>query len=250
MKRKSEDVTKTLFRFVKQVASLAQKHSAAGLANISGPIGYGFAGWNHVVLHYLRIELDATYNEVVDWASEMDRIRNLLNHPIDGFPSLSALCRSFQRAPMSVWRTLLTRSARLLDRSGHTAIDSTFFTRHRASPHYLKRIGRSVETLKISFLIDTTNQAILDLDCSARWPNDAKIGPKLASRNATNMVSLAADKGYDSRRFRENFRDCGVRPLIKHRIYTPIDHAHNARINEKLCSVGSLDGAASIALSA
>jgi IS5 family transposase len=65
-------VRKTLFRFVKQVASVAQKHSAAGLTKVSNPSGYGFSGWKHVVLHYLRIELGATFEEVVDRASEMN----------------------------------------------------------------------------------------------------------------------------------------------------------------------------------
>ena len=224
---------KTLFRFVKQVASLAQKHSAAGLTKVSNPSGYGFAGWKHVVLHYLRIELGATFEEVVNWASEMDRVRALLNLTIDGFPHPSTLCRSFNRTPMSVWRVLLSRSSRLLDRSGHTAIDSTFFTRQRASPHYLRRIDRSVETLKATLLIDLEDQAIIDVDCSTRWPNDAKIGPKLARRNADTIQSLAADKGYDSKTFRTQLRENGIRPLIKHRLYQPIDHAHNARLDDE-----------------
>ncbi len=223
---------KVLFRFVKQVASLAQKHSAAGLLKISNPTGNGFAGWKHVVLHYLRIQRETSYVDVVDLASEMDRVRALLGLPIDGFPAPSTLYRSFDRAPMSVWRALLSRSAELLDRSGHAAIDSTFFNRWRASPHYLRRIDRKVDTLKITFLIDTADQAILDVHCSARWPNDAKIGPKLAGRNMNQLVSLAADKGYDSTAFRAQLREHDVRPLIKHPLYRPIDHAHNARLDE------------------
>jgi hypothetical protein len=51
------------------VASLAQKHPAAGLLKISNPIGNGFAGWEHVVLHYLRVHDEKTYAGVVDLAS-------------------------------------------------------------------------------------------------------------------------------------------------------------------------------------
>lgn len=231
---------KTLFRFVKQVASLAQKHCAAGLITVSDPTGNGFAGWKHVVLHYLRIEMDKSYAETVDYASEMDRIRRLLNLPIFGFPKPSTLCRSFHRTPMAVWRRLLKRSAELLNRSGHAAVDSTFLTRERASPHYLRRIDRSVETLKVTFLVDTADQAIIDVDCSTRWPNDAKIGPKLARRNVEALRSLSADKGYDSNSFRTELRDAGVRPLIKHRLYQPVDHAHNARLNDDLYNQRSL----------
>jgi IS5 family transposase len=175
--------------------------------------------------------MEESYAGVVDLASEMDRVRILLKLPLFGFPKPSTLYRSFNRTPMHVWRALLKRSTKLLEHSGHAAVDSTFFERHQASTHYLRRTDRSVETLKITFLIDTADQAILDVHCSAKWPNDAVIGPKLISRNYDSLVSLAADKGYDSTAFRDQLRENGIRPLIKHRIYKPIDYAHNARID-------------------
>lgn len=204
---------------MKQVASLAKKYSDAGLLKVSNPRGNGFAGWKHVVLHYLRVHEEKSYSGVADLASEMDRVRALLQLPLHGFPDASTLYRSFNRAPMCVWRALLRRSAELLERSGHGAADATFFNRHQASPHYLRRIGRSVETLKDTFLIDTTDQAIIDVDVSAKWPNDAKIGPKITGRNSDKLVSLAADKGYDSAAFRDQLRENDIRPLVKHRPY-------------------------------
>ena len=33
--------------------------------------------------------------------------------------------------------------------------------------------------------------------------------------------------------FRESLRVVGVRPLIKHRVFAPYDHAHNARIDDE-----------------
>lgn len=176
--------------------------------------------------------MDATYRQVIDCASEMGRIRRLLSLPIDGFPTSSALCQSFDRAPMWVWRRLLTRSRDLLDQSGHAAIDSTKFTLWQASPHYLQRIDSSVETLKISFLVDTEEQAILDVQCSSRWPNDATIGPLLARRHIGKFCSLAADKGYDSQSFRDEFREAGVRRLIKHRLFRPVDYGHYVRLDD------------------
>ncbi|MFB6187682.1 MAG: hypothetical protein ABEI86_12560 [Halobacteriaceae archaeon] len=179
MKRESGDAAKTLVRFVKQVASLVKKHSDAGFLDISDPSGNGYAGWKNVDLHYLRIHEEKSYEGVADLASEMDRVRALLQLPLHGFPNGSTLYLSFNRAPMHLWRALLNRSAGLLERSGHGAIDSTFFNRQQASSHYLRRIDRSVETLKITFLIDTADQAIIDVHCSAKWPNDAELGPKL-----------------------------------------------------------------------
>ncbi|SEP24869.1 Transposase DDE domain-containing protein [Halogranum amylolyticum] len=48
---------------------------------------------------------------------------------------------------------------------------------------------------------------------------------------AGDLRSLAADRGYDAKAFREELREKGVRPLIKHRIMNPLDHAHNARMD-------------------
>jgi len=45
---------------------------------VSDPAGSGFAGWKHLTLHFLRIHMGATYREIVDWTSEMDRVRAVL----------------------------------------------------------------------------------------------------------------------------------------------------------------------------
>lgn len=34
--------------------------------------------------------------------------------------------------------------------------------------------------------------------------------------------------------------DAGVRPLIKHRLYQPVDHVHNARLNDDMYNQRSL----------
>ena len=232
VKRESGVVTKTLFRFVKQVASLAQKLTDAAVMQLSHPAGNGFAGWKHAVLLYLREHMDADYDEVIDWAEEMERVRFLLGLRRGEFPAPSTLCKAFKRAPMSVWRQLLRRSAELLPQNGHAAIDATYFDRQQASAHYLRRTDRAVRTIQTTFLVDTAEGAILDLHCSTNWPDETRIGPKVALRNAGDLQSLAADKGYDDMSFREALRAVGVRPLIKHRVFAPYDHAHNARIDD------------------
>jgi len=52
-----------------------------------------------------------------------------------------------------------------------------------------------------------------------------------ADLNAGNLRSLAADRGYDAKFFRDELRENSIRPLIKHRIMNPLDHANNARMN-------------------
>jgi IS5 family transposase len=53
-------------------------------------------------------------------------------------------------------------------------------------------------------------------------------------RPAGDLRSLAADNGCDDMSFRDKLRSEGVRPLIKHRVFVPYDHAHNAWIEDDL----------------
>ena len=129
-------MAKLLFLFVTQAASLAQKRCAASPTAVSDPTGNGFPGWKHVTLHFLRVHMDATYREIVDWASEMDHVRGLLQLARTAFPAPSTLYRSFERLPMSVWRSFLRDSATICDLRSHGAIDATFFDRETASRHY------------------------------------------------------------------------------------------------------------------
>ncbi len=126
---------------------------------------------------------------------------------------------------------LLRLSSELHDLPGHTAIDATFFDRENASKHYCRRTNYRVQTLKATALVDTETQAVLDVHCTTEKPHDTQLGWQVACRNAGDLRSLAADKGYDWMELREKLREEDVRPLIKHRIFRPIDHAHNARVD-------------------
>lgn len=199
---------------------------------VSHPAGNGIAGWKHAALHFLRVHMEATYVEVLDWAEEMERVRAWLALRRGEFPGPSALCKSIDRAPMSIWRELLRQSSELLDQTGHAAIDATYFDRRQASSHYLKRCDREVRTVQATSLVDTAQGAVIDVHCSMKWPNGTNVVPQVARRNAGDLLSLAADKGYDDMSFREELRVENVRPLIKHRVFAPYDHAHNARIDD------------------
>lgn len=229
------NVPELLFRFVKQAASLAQKRCAASpTAVVSDPAGNGFAGWKHLTLHFLRIHMDASYAEIVDWASEMDRVRAVLQLARSAFPAPSTLWRSFERVPTRVWRQLLDRSAARCDPGEHGAVDATFFDRQVASSHYVDRSDRHIQTLKTTALVDTESCAVLDVHCSAHWPHDTQVGRRVALRNTEKVESLAGDKGYDDQSLRDALRSEGVRPLIKHRLFGAYDHAHNARLDSEL----------------
>lgn len=98
----------------------------------------------------------------------MERVRAWLTLRRGEFPGPSALCKSFDRAPMSIWRELLRQSSELLDQTGHAAIDTTYFNRRQASSHYLKRCDREVWTVQATFLVDTAQDAVIDVHCSMK----------------------------------------------------------------------------------
>jgi hypothetical protein len=140
-------------------------------------------------------------------------------------PDHSTLVKTFDRLETALWRVLLRLSSELHDPSGHGVIDATFFDRETASKHYCRRTNYRVQTLKTTALVDTETHAILDVHCSTDKPHNTQLGWQVARRNTGDFASLAANKGYDWMKLREKLREEGVRPLIKHRILWPIDHA-------------------------
>ena len=221
-------------RFTGKVVSLA-KSAVGGRDESAAPQGGGgFADYAVVSLHCLRIYLNKSYREALDLLSEMPQILAKIGLNAANLPDHSTLVKAFDRIKMAVWRVMLRLSAQLHDPSGHAAMDATFFDRENASKHYCRRTNYRVQTLKTTALVDTASQAVLDVHCTTRKRHDTQIGGQLARRNAGELHSLAADKGYDWKRLREKLREEGVRPLIKHREFRPIDHAHNARIDEAL----------------
>ncbi|MEA5409888.1 IS5 family transposase [Haloarculaceae archaeon H-GB2-1] len=218
-------------RFTSKAVQLA-KNAVGGRGEVAAPEGGGgFADYAVVSLHCLRVYLEKSYREALDLLSEMPHILGEIGLEPADLPHYSTLVKWFDRIKTALWRVLLRLSAQLHDPSGHAAIDATFFDRENASKHYCRRTNYRVQTLKTTALVDTETQAILDVHCTTEKRHDTQLGWQVARRNAGDLSSLAADKGYDWMDLREKLREEGVRPLIKHREFRPIDHAHNARID-------------------
>ncbi len=113
----------------------------------------------------------------------------------------------------------------------HASIDATGFDRDQPSRQYPNRTSHQVRALKVTALLDVETLHITDIHCTTTKKHDAKIGPQVACRNATDLRTLGANRGYDSKAFNDELRGNGVRSLIKHRIYSLPDHAHNARMD-------------------
>ena len=218
-------------RFTRKAVQLA-KNAVGGRGEVAAPDGGGgFADYAVVSLHCLRVYLKKSSREALDLLSEMPHILGEIGLEPADLPDHSTLVKWFDRIKTALWRVLLRLSAQLHEPSGHAAIDATFFDRENASKHYCRRTNYRVQTLKATALVDTESQAILDVHCTTEKRHDTQLGWQVALRNAGDLASLAADKGYDWMDLREKLREEGVRHLIKHREYRPIDHAHNARLD-------------------
>jgi len=173
-------------RFIGEVVPVAQRVTA----------DYAF-----VSLHCLRIYLDTSYRMTIDLLTEMPQITGEIGLNAADFSAPSTLYKAFDRISMSVCRVLLRQSAQLHDLSEHAAIDATFYDRSPASHHYCQRINYCVQKLKVTKLVDTASQAVLDVHCSTnREGSDADLAEQIARRNEGDLRSLAATRTMTSNR--------------------------------------------------
>ena len=67
-----------------------------------------------------------------------------------------------------------------------------------------------------------------------KQPHDTQVGRQVLTRNLNRLQTVTADKGYDWDDLREELREADVRPVIKHREFSPLDAAHNARHDDDI----------------
>lgn len=135
---------------------------------------------------------------------------------------------------MAVWRVLLNLSVMLLPTNGVVGIDASGFDRSHASKHYTKRAKLTIQQLKVTLLVDTRANAILDLHVTTTRKHDTQIAPSLIKRNTNGVGILLGDKGYDDQTLRALVREKEARPLIKHREFSSLHKAWNARLDTEL----------------
>jgi len=228
-------------RLTEELVSLAKSYSVDADEPAAPESGGRFAEWAMISLHGLRIFLEKSYVMTLDLLETMTQILGVIGIEADDLPHPSTLNKWLDRIEMAVWRVLLRHSAQLHDPSPDVAIDATYYERSPASKHYCDRTNYRVQTIEATKLVDTDTQAILDVHCTTtREGSDAEVCAQLARRYPGELRTLAADKGYDSQPLRKELRELGIRPLVKHRVFAPYDHAHNARINDNLYNQRSM----------
>ncbi|WP_435318478.1 IS5 family transposase [Haloarchaeobius sp. TZWSO28] len=218
-----------LLRFVEQAMHLARRAIARYSSKFSKR---RYTLHQHIVLLCLKVRKNTTYRTLLDELIEMPRIRSAID--LEEIPSPSTLCKAFNRLDMAVWRVLLNLSVTLLPTNGVVGIDASGFDRSHASKHYTKRTKLTIQQLKVTLLVDTRSNAILDVHVTTTRKHDSKIAPSLIKRNTGEVAVLLGDKGYDDQNIRALARETGVRPLIKHREFSSLHKAWNARLDADL----------------
>lgn len=86
------------------------------------------------------------------------------------------------------------------------------FDRSHASKHSTKRAKRTIQRLKVTLLVDTKLNAILDLHVTTTRKHDTQIAPSRINRNTAEVAVLLEDKGYDDHQIRAMAHKNGIRP--------------------------------------
>ena len=223
-----------LSRFTDRLVSLAKRAISGDPAPAVKKGNGGYVDWVIVVIHGLREYLNLPYRRLLDVLHEMHGVVEKLNLEPSDLPDFTTVCARKQHLKMAVWRTLLRLSADLQDMGDVQAIDATGFDRHSASRHYANRTNYTFKSVKMTALVDCETSIVLDIHCSVKQPHDTHVGRQVLSRNLNRLQTLTADKGYDWDDLREELRKADVRPVIKHREFSPLDMAHNARDNDDI----------------
>ncbi|MEA5408339.1 IS5 family transposase [Haloarculaceae archaeon H-GB2-1] len=221
-----------LARFTSRCVDLSKKAVTGEPAPAVEKGDGGYADWVIVAIHGLREYLDQPYRRLLDILHEMPGIVAKLGLSVDELPDFTTVCTRKQDLEMRIWRVLLRSSSSLHEFGDVQAIDATGFKRHDASRHYVLRVGYNFDDIKTTALVDCDSTAILDVHCSMKQPHDTQIGRQVLRRNLAQLQTVTADKSYDWDALRHELRDAGIRPVIKHREFYPLDMAHNARHDE------------------
>ncbi len=200
-------------RFTEEMVSLAKSYCDDSEETAAPEGGGSFAEYAMISLHRLRIFFEETDEMIIDRLEVMPPILEITGLEPEDIPHPSTLNKWFDQITMNVWRVLLRHSAQLHDPSPHVAVDATYYERSPASKHYCDRTDYRVQTVEATKLVDTETQAILEVHCTTTLKgSDAEVCKQLARRYGGELLTLAADKGYDSQPLRESLREMGTRP--------------------------------------
>ena len=153
-------------RFTSEIVPIAQFVTGDGDESAAPVDGGGFTDYTLASLHCLRIYLDMSCRMTINLLKKMPQTTGEIGRAKADLPLPSTLCKAFDRISMSICRVLLRQSAQLHDLFQHAAIDAMSYERSAANRHYYQRISYRVQKLKVTKLVDTESQTIVNVYCS------------------------------------------------------------------------------------
>lgn len=171
------------------------------------------------------------YRDFIELVEVMNDLLEFLG--LSKIPHWTTLNKFFLRTKNAVLSIMLFMSSG--KSSGKTSVDSTGFDRRHASRHYTKRAKMHIKSIKTTKHIDTETQKILNVHTTMTKKHDSQIMLPLVkkTRQRHRIKTVNGDAGYDDKKIRDELRKLGIRPLIRHREFKPIDKAHNTRMNKR-----------------
>jgi len=187
----------------------------------------------HLAISLLKAKTNKKFYELEELLVLSPKLQEALE--LNQVPDHTTMCRAMQRLKPLVFQLLLILSGRLLPASGKLAVDSTGFDRRHASKHYVKRAKMTLSSMKTTYAVDTDTLMILGVHTTVTRKHDTQIILPLIEKTMQHfpVKVCCADKGYDSKEVRDSLRKAGVRPLIKHREFTPKQKAHNQHMKKE-----------------
>jgi len=198
----------------------------------------GHAKWVQLGFLLLQEDLKKPLRKCEDYLNEMPGILDVFG--LEKSPDHTSFCNWEKEFPMRTLRRLLRSSAEQAGLSGTAAIDASGFQRDQSSHHYRNRADYSFRAMKTTVLADTESLAIMDVHFTTRKAYDGHLGLQVFRRNAGDLRELLADKMYSWGELREECHEESTRPVIKHCEQTPLQKAHNARIDDNLYNQRSM----------
>jgi hypothetical protein len=189
-----------LYKFAKECRKIAQKAVPAYSSKFSKKI---FTQDQHIAIGCIKVKTKQKLRDNEEMMSNMPHLCEAIG--LAKVPDFTTTCKAIKRLKNKVFAVLLYLSASVMPSNGNMSIDATGFDRRHCRKHDTKIVLPAVESTRSGFAIKT----------------------------------LCGDKGYDDKAVRDSLRSMGIRPLIPHREFKPVDKAHNARMNAKTGTGGS-----------
>ena len=195
-------------KLVNKVKRLIRRAGLPRRLHHFGPKTYEF--WHHALAYLVKQECKLGYR----------RVTRLLRWLGKKCPCPSALCMSFNKIPLHLWKRLLALTAS--SKVHIVAIDGSGMSRPLPSPYYYKRIDKPYPIeipLKLSMAIDTRTKKILSLRLRAKKSHDIRDAKYLIKHLPATPNKIVADKAYDANWLHKYCSNLSIQAVIPARDY-------------------------------